>query len=86
MILVDPWGVPEMPKEHELGRDWPVWVKALRVVMQPFNPLAAVRGAGPWGPALVKRFRPDFQRRYAEFFSNDDETVRSQGAGHIVAE
>jgi len=75
LILVDPWGVPEMPKEHELGRDWPMWVKALRVVLQPFNPLAAVRGAGPWGPALVKRFRPDFQRRYAEFFSDEDDTV-----------
>jgi len=75
LILVDPWGVPEMPKEHELGRDWPMWVKALRVVLQPFNPLAAVRGAGPWGPALVKRFRPDFQRRYAETFSAEDDTV-----------
>jgi len=75
LILVDPWGVPEMPKEHELGRDWPMWVKALRVVMQPFNPLSAVRGAGPWGPALVKRFRPDFQRRYADFFSAEDDTV-----------
>lgn len=75
LILVDPWGVPEMPKEHELGRDWPMWVKAVRVVMQPFNPLAAVRGAGPWGPSLVKRFRPDFQRRYADFFSAEDDTV-----------
>lgn len=75
LILVDPWGVPEMPNEHELGRDWPVWVKALRVVLQPFNPLAAVRGAGPWGPALVKRFRPDFQRRYSDFFSAEDDTV-----------
>jgi len=73
LILVDPWGVPEMPKEREVGRDWPLWVKALRVVLQPFNPLAAVRGAGPWGPALVKRFRPDFQRRYAQLF--DDDTV-----------
>lgn len=75
LILVDPWGVPEMPKDHELGRDWPLWVKALRVILQPFNPLAAVRGAGPWGPSLVKKFRPDFQRRYSKVFDEDDTSV-----------
>ena len=47
LILVDSWGFPEKPTEFEFTIPW--WVKALVTVASPFNPLAGLRAAGPWG-------------------------------------
>ena len=49
LILVDPWGFPERPIDYEQKRDLPMWIKVVRTVIAPFNPLAALRVAGPWG-------------------------------------
>lgn len=48
LILADPWGFPEKPVEH-IKRDIPLWVRALAYTLSPFNPLWAIRMAGPWG-------------------------------------
>ncbi|XP_031562008.1 1-acylglycerol-3-phosphate O-acyltransferase ABHD5-like [Actinia tenebrosa] len=74
LILVDPWGFPEKPAEDDLKRQIPGWIKVLGAVLSPFNPLASLRAAGPWGPSLVQRFRPDFQRKYSSLI-NDDDTI-----------
>ncbi|MFT7800121.1 protein ABHD4-like [Arapaima gigas] len=84
LILVDPWGFPEHPKpgsETVTGGQGsavkmqapPRWVKAVASIVTLFNPLAVIRAAGPWGPGLVNRFRPDFKSKFEDLF--DDNTM-----------
>ncbi|KAL0966347.1 hypothetical protein UPYG_G00294160 [Umbra pygmaea] len=85
LILVDPWGFPErLPPGVETpdiqGPEvvkrptLPRWVKAVALVLSLFNPLAVIRAAGPWGPGLVNRFRPDFKRKFEDLFDDDTMT------------
>ncbi|XP_014385445.1 PREDICTED: abhydrolase domain-containing protein 4 isoform X4 [Myotis brandtii] len=71
LILVDPWGFPLRPTDPSEIRAPPTWVKAVASVLGRSNPLAVLRIAGPWGPGLVQRFRPDFKRKFADFFEDD---------------
>ncbi|XP_016097388.1 protein ABHD4-like [Sinocyclocheilus grahami] len=81
LILVDAWGFPEQPQPQLEGSGGqgsevkrvspPRWVKALVSVFRLFNPLAVFRAAGPWGPGLVNRFRPDFKRKFEDLFEDD---------------
>ncbi|XP_060572020.1 (Lyso)-N-acylphosphatidylethanolamine lipase-like isoform X2 [Ruditapes philippinarum] len=73
LFLVDPWGFPDRPKDNDRSRRIPVWVRAVAKVLSPFNPLAVVRASGPWGPGLIKRFRPDLQAKFSHLF--DDDTI-----------
>ncbi|XP_061792018.1 (Lyso)-N-acylphosphatidylethanolamine lipase isoform X1 [Nerophis lumbriciformis] len=85
LILVDPWGFPESPNvQNQEGRGQaaelvrrsspPRWVKAIISVISLFNPLAVIRAAGPWGPGLVTKFRPDFKRKFEDLFDDDTMT------------
>lgn len=49
LILVDPWGFPERPKETDGEGRAPRWIRAIGTILQPFNPFAGLRAAGPWG-------------------------------------
>uniref|UniRef100_A0A8C2VVF4 (Lyso)-N-acylphosphatidylethanolamine lipase n=1 Tax=Chinchilla lanigera TaxID=34839 RepID=A0A8C2VVF4_CHILA len=71
LILVDPWGFPLRPTDPSEIRTPPTWVKAVASILGRSNPLAVLRVAGPWGPGLVQRFRPDFKRKFADFFEDD---------------
>ncbi|KAK3086338.1 hypothetical protein FSP39_017047 [Pinctada imbricata] len=72
LVLADPWGFPEKPApEHR--RPIPIWIRAIATLIKPFNPLAVLRAAGPWGPGLVKRFRPDLQNKFSHML--DDDTI-----------
>ncbi|KAM4709568.1 (Lyso)-N-acylphosphatidylethanolamine lipase [Discoglossus pictus] len=71
LILVDPWGFPVLPTDPSEMRSPPTWVKAIAAVLGRSNPLAVVRAAGPWGPSLVQRFRPDLKRKFEDFFEDD---------------
>ncbi|XP_069796942.1 (Lyso)-N-acylphosphatidylethanolamine lipase isoform X2 [Narcine bancroftii] len=71
LILVDPWGFPERPADQAEMWKPPVWVKALAAVLGRFNFLAVLRAAGPWGPAMVQRFRPDLKSKYADMFQDN---------------
>ncbi|XP_034992179.2 (Lyso)-N-acylphosphatidylethanolamine lipase [Zootoca vivipara] len=73
LILVDPWGFPMRPSDPAQIRTPPTWIKAVATVLGRSNPLAVLRAAGPWGPGLVQRFRPDFKQKFADFF--DDDTI-----------
>lgn len=53
LILADPWGFPERPSEITNKTNIPIWVKAIAYLVQPLNPLWAVRFAGPFG---IKNF------------------------------
>ncbi|XP_026168701.1 (Lyso)-N-acylphosphatidylethanolamine lipase isoform X1 [Mastacembelus armatus] len=85
LILVDPWGFPERPEtQAKEGQSQstevvkrpplPRWVKAIAAVVSLFNPLAVIRAAGPWGPGLVNRFRPDFKSKFEDLFDDDTMT------------
>ncbi|XP_008332435.1 (Lyso)-N-acylphosphatidylethanolamine lipase [Cynoglossus semilaevis] len=85
LILVDPWGFPERPQtknQESQGQGAevvkrpspPRWIKAIAMVVSYFNPLAVIRAAGPWGPGLVNRFRPDFKRKFEDLFDDDTMT------------
>ena len=52
LILADPWGMPEKPPPGEEHYEIPRWAKVMAALISPFNPLAAVRIAGPWGKYL----------------------------------
>ncbi|XP_063056361.1 (Lyso)-N-acylphosphatidylethanolamine lipase-like [Engraulis encrasicolus] len=76
LILVDPWGFEQMPEDGispATRAGCPYWVESLVSVAARFNPLAVMRVAGPWGPKLIHRFRPDIQRKFEDLF--DDETM-----------
>ncbi|XP_033854337.2 1-acylglycerol-3-phosphate O-acyltransferase ABHD5 [Acipenser ruthenus] len=73
LILVEPWGFPERPNNPDQEQPIPVWIKAVGAMLSPFNPLAGLRMAGPLGPSLVQRLRPDFKRKYSTLF--EDNTV-----------
>lgn len=47
LMLADPWGFPERPQV--LKKNLPLWVRTVAYMMQPFNPLTAIRVAGPFG-------------------------------------
>ncbi|CAH1163557.1 unnamed protein product [Phaedon cochleariae] len=62
LILADPWGFPERPKEY---KDVPFLIKTVSYIMKPFNPLAGIRLAGPLGPWFINRVRPDISKKYS---------------------
>ncbi|GAB1608735.1 protein ABHD4-like isoform X1, partial [Argonauta hians] len=78
LIAVEPWGFPEKPDATADNNRNPTqrlsfWARALINMARPFNPFAALRAAGPWGPGLVKKFRSDLQLRFSKLF--DDDTI-----------
>ncbi|XP_076163871.1 pummelig isoform X2 [Ptiloglossa arizonensis] len=77
LILADPWGFPERPVEPASRPPIPLWVKAIAYVVQPLNPLWAVRVAGPFGQWLIEKTRPDIVKKFAPMLK-DDTAVISQ--------
>ncbi|XP_012228549.1 (Lyso)-N-acylphosphatidylethanolamine lipase [Linepithema humile] len=78
LILADPWGFPEKPSEVSTKSGHiPFWVKAIAFAVQPFNPLWAVRVAGPFGQWLIEKTRPDIVKKFSPML-NDDTTIISQ--------
>ncbi|XP_046661790.1 1-acylglycerol-3-phosphate O-acyltransferase ABHD5-like isoform X2 [Homalodisca vitripennis] len=76
LILADPWGMPPKPGTDQPRKSkLPWWARALLVTMQPFNPLWAVRVAGPFGQKLVERTRPDLVAKFSVAVDGDAKAV-----------
>lgn len=75
LILADPWGFPEKPKE--VTSQIPMWVKVLyHAVFKHLNPLAGLRVAGPWGPNAITRLRPDLIHKFSDLFETEEENLK----------
>ncbi|CUG91430.1 Hypothetical protein, putative [Bodo saltans] len=59
LVLADPWGVPPKYK-----RVLPFKFRVLIKLFYKVSPLAILRCAGPWGPNLLPKVRPDFAERW----------------------
>lgn len=68
LILADPWGFPEKPKELAA----PLWVRAIAYMVTPLNPLWALRAAGPYGQWVVQKTRPDLLRKFQDVVKTDE--------------
>ena len=61
LILVSPWGFSEQKPEanntnaiRDRQLPMPLWVKVLALLLQPFNPFAALRVAGSYGMSTTR--------------------------------
>ena len=70
LILVDPWGLPAPPTKEEIKQKYPPWAGVLFCTVSNLNPFTPIRVAGPWGPDLVKRMRPDLLKTFGDSFMN----------------
>ncbi len=72
LILADPWGFPEQPKEVTSRAPW--WIKFLyHAIFKHLNPLAGLRFTGPMGPKMIGRLRPDLISKFREVFESEEE-------------
>ncbi|KAI3384255.1 hypothetical protein SNEBB_002281 [Seison nebaliae] len=55
----------------DVEKRYPLKLRAIGAVLKPFNPLAALRIAGPWGPTLIQKVRPDIRSKFTGNFSNN---------------
>lgn len=74
LILADPWGFPERPKDVSKTYKVSPAIRALAYVLQPLNPLWLIRAAGPFGQWVVEKVRPDIVRKFSSVVG-DDQTV-----------
>jgi len=74
-ILADPWGMTSRNVNADQRRTVPTWVRALAKVLSNFNPLWGLRAAGPAGPWLVSRARPDIMRKYDDLLGEGSKLV-----------
>ncbi|XP_055596227.1 (Lyso)-N-acylphosphatidylethanolamine lipase [Uranotaenia lowii] len=75
LILADPWGFPEKPKESSDRPKPPLWAKAILAASKPLNPLWILRFFGPLGPWLVGKTRPDILRKFSGVISNTEDVT-----------
>jgi len=75
LILAEPWGFPERPKELSE----PLWYTVLfHILFKHFNPLTILRMAGPWGLEVLCRLRlEDIIQDFEEIFENKEDAKQA---------
>lgn len=66
LILADVWGGGTQ------NRILPFWARTIIALLQSFNPLATIRAAGPMGPYLINKLRPDLKRKFLPIVAEND--------------
>ncbi|KFD49002.1 hypothetical protein M514_10154 [Trichuris suis] len=71
LMLADPWGFSVKPVDQEtaLSTTVPTWIRIVSRLFSQLSPLYVLRVAGPFGPSLIRRIRPDIGKK----FFNDSE-------------
>ena len=73
LILADPWGFPERPKDIVQRYNIPWYIRGLFQIFKHFNPLAALRLTGPYGQRTIQRARPELLRKFESIFDTEEE-------------
>lgn len=68
LILAEAWGL-RRPDEARVKK-YPLHFRVLLSVFHNMNPLAVLRVAGPAGPSLLRRARPDFEAKWSSFMTD----------------
>lgn len=69
LILVDPWGMPRRPTEVQKPLPF-----AFRLILSIVNlgyPMSVLRMLGPFGPSLVKKYRPQLAETFGNKLGDD---------------
>jgi pimeloyl-ACP methyl ester carboxylesterase len=64
LVLADPWGVPRA--DPDFAKNLPFTFKVAMKIFEVTNPLSVLRFAGPLGPMLLPKIRPDFADRWEQ--------------------
>lgn len=71
LILADPWGFPERPKDVSKTYKVSPVIRGIAWVLQPLNPLWLLRAAGPFGQWVVGKLRPDIVGKFTHFLQDN---------------
>lgn len=84
LVLVDPFGVPKRPSDEQvpLGFWRKMIIGGIKAVSS--SPLTLLRAAGPWGPGLIKRLRPDLLHKFSHLHA--DSSVTADYIYHVNAQ
>ena len=72
LILADPWGFPEHPREDKPDTPRPLWLSVIAKASQYISPLSIFRVSGSVGVSIFKHLRPDFMRKYMNVLENPE--------------
>lgn len=70
LFLTEPWGM--MRGDRNRVKKYPLIYRVLLTLFYHVSPLALLRAAGPGGPQLLRRTRPDFEEKWKSFLENTD--------------
>ena len=72
LILADPWGIPEVPRKHQMQvmKSAPALFRGVFSMFTTFPPLAMLRSMGPLGPRLLPKWRPTFADGYRDIIDD----------------
>ena len=65
LLLVDPWGMTDKPTDLVERHNISLGDRTLFELTKRLNPLWWLRVAGPVGPRLLPRFRPDLVTKFS---------------------
>lgn len=71
VILADPWGIQDRKQSQHATYKFPLWLRVVSGIFQTFNPLAALRASGPYGPSLLRTFRKDLREKFRPKLEDD---------------
>lgn len=76
VVLADPWGIPSeqtAASSPNAQLKLPSWVRIVaRLIFNTMNPLSVLRAAGPFGPGLVHKLRPDIRKKFEPLTGEQD--------------
>eukprot|EP00026_Physarum_polycephalum_P009685 Phypoly_transcript_09818.p1 GENE.Phypoly_transcript_09818~~Phypoly_transcript_09818.p1 ORF type:complete len:410 (+),score=50.01 Phypoly_transcript_09818:121-1230(+) len=74
LVLADPWGVPSLAKDLE-PRQLTMRQKLIVSLVSMSSPLLLMRAAGPYGPSLVAKTRPDLPAKFGHLHNSPEVVV-----------
>ena len=70
LVLADPWGVPRQPADDGSAKKLPFKFRVALWAFYKTAPLSILRAAGPLGPKVLPKFRPDFEERWSRIIDD----------------